>query len=170
MNKRILCSTLVLCLARLTVLAEVQLPRVIDSNMVLQRDQRVPIWGWAEAGEQVTVEFAGQRKRAKADQAGRWQVRLGSLKASAMPADLIVSGSNRLVLTNILVGEVWLCSGQSNMEKPIGEQRGQRPVPNHVEELANSDYPQIRLFKVEKALAASPAKDVQSMDWFRFKG
>jgi sialate O-acetylesterase len=146
--------------------ADVTLPRVIDSNMVLQRGQRLPIWGWAAPGERVTVEFGGQRKAVQADAAGRWEARLASLPASTLPAEMIVTGNNRLVLTNILVGEVWLCSGQSNMEKPIGAQPGQRPVPNHERELAASDYPQIRLFKVEKQLAAVPLADVNSRGWF----
>jgi len=150
----------------LPALAEVTLPRIIDSNMVLQRGQRVPIWGWASPGERVSVEFGTQTKNAKADRNGHWEVRLRSLPASAVPADLVVAGENRIVLTNILVGEVWLCSGQSNMEKPVGEQPGQHPVPQHERELASSDYPQIRLFKVDKGLAAVPAKDVKSQGWF----
>src|SRR5262245_45893652 len=131
-------------------LADVSLPRIIDSNMVLQRGQPVPIWGWAAPGERVTVQFGSQKKSAEADKAGRWEVRRGSLKASAVPSALIIAGANRIVLTNILVGEVWLCCGQSNIEKPIGEEPGQKPVPNYLQELADSDYPQIRLFKVEK--------------------
>jgi len=150
----------------LSALADVTLPRVIDSNMVLQRGQKVPIWGWAEAGERVTVEFGGQKKSAKADASGRWEVRLRSLKASSVPAAMTVAGANRIALTNILVGEVWLCSGQSNMEKPVGQQRGQRPVPNYEQELADSDYPLIRLFKVERQAAASPQQDVKSQGWF----
>jgi rhamnogalacturonyl hydrolase YesR len=167
--KRYLTSTLVwlgLTLSFSQVLADVSLPRILGSNMVLQRGQPVPVWGWAEPGESVTVQFGAQTKTTKADAAGRWQVRLGSLKASAVPADLVVAGGNRIVLTNVLVGEVWLCSGQSNMEKPIGEQPGQKPVPNYEQELASSDYPQIRLFKVEKEMAATPAKDVNSKGWF----
>jgi sialate O-acetylesterase len=168
MNKAIIFTLFSILLRTLCLpaMADVTLPRVIDSNMVLQRGQSVPIWGWADVAEPVTVEFGGQRKRVTADKTGRWQVRLGSLKASSTPAEMTVTGSNRLVLTNILVGEVWLCSGQSNMEKPIGEQGGQRPVPNHQEELASSDYPQIRLFKVEREMAAAPAKDVNSRGWF----
>jgi len=155
-----------LFLACLPALAEVTLPRVVDSNMVLQRGQPVPIWGWAAPGERVTVEFGNQTKHATADRNGRWEVRLKSLTASAVPAEMVVAGDNRIVLTNILVGEVWLCSGQSNMEKPIGQQPGQKPVPNYLEELASSDFPQIRLFKVEKKMAWEPARDVSSKGWF----
>lgn len=159
-------SCLILALASFSALAEVTLPRIIDSNMVLQRGQPVPIWGMAAPGERVTVEFGRQTKSVKADQSGRWEVRLGSLKASGVPAEMVVAGDNRIVLTNILVGEVWLCSGQSNMEKPIGNIGGQKPVPNHLQELENSDFPLIRLFKVEKQMAAAPASDVSSKGWY----
>lgn len=96
--------------------ATVTLPRIIGSNMVLQRDQPVPIWGWAAVGEKVTVRFGKQEKTAIADASGHWQVTLKSLKASEKPEQMVVAGSNTIVLDNILVGEVWLCSGQSNME------------------------------------------------------
>lgn len=158
--------SLAVVLLRLPVLAEVTLPTVFGDNMVLQREQCLRIWGWAEPGEAVTVDFGSQRRRATPDSTGRWQVMLRPLAASSVPAKLIVSGANRLVLTNLLVGDVWLCSGQSNMEKPIGESPRQKPVPNHLEELANSDHPQIRLFKVEKRYAATPQRDVRSQGWF----
>lgn len=145
--------------------ADVTLPHCFGDNMVLQQGQRVPVWGWAAPRERVTVEFAGQSRSATADKAGDWKVRLQPLAVSAAPADLIVAGANRIVLTNVLVGEVWLCSGQSNMEKPIGAQRGQKPVFNYEQELATgNDFPQIRLFKVGIALAATPEKDVKG-DW-----
>jgi sialate O-acetylesterase len=148
-----------------TAFADVSLPWVIDSNMVLQRGQRLPIWGWAAPGERVTVEFAGKAQSTRASAKGQWQVKLAPLPASSQPAGMVITGANRLVLTNILVGEVWLCSGQSNMEKPIGQQPGQHPVPNHLEELAQSDYPHIRLFKAERIVAATPQQDVKSRGW-----
>jgi sialate O-acetylesterase len=167
MIKRFVFTFVCLSAFGLTALADVTLPRIINHNMVLQRGQPVPIWGWAAPGERIAVEFQGQKKSATTDQTGRWEVRLSSLKASSDPAQMVVTGGNRLVLTNILVGEVWLCSGQSNMEKPIGSQSGQKPVLNFEQELANADFPQIRLFKVEKAMAASPLKDVNSRGWFQ---
>lgn len=141
--------------------AEVTLPHILGDNMVLQQGQPVPVWGRAEPGEKVTVEFAGQRKTATANTAGQWGLWLPALKASAVPAEMVVTGGNRVSFTNILVGEVWLCSGQSNMEKPIGEQRGQKPVRNWQDELKSGDqYPMIRLFKAAKVLASTPARDV----------
>ena len=116
--------------------AELALPSVIGSHMVLQRGQPVPIWGWAPPGEKLSVRFAGQTKSATAGADGRWEVRLAPLQTSVRPAELVIAGSETITLTNVLVGEVWFCSGQSNMEKPIGEQRGQKPVFNADQELA----------------------------------
>ena len=148
-----------------SVFASITLPRVLGSNMVLQRDQPVPVWGWAAPGEKISVAFAGQKKSAQADAAGRWEVRLGKLTASATPATMTIAGSESITLTNILVGEVWLCSGQSNMEKPIGQQPGQKPVPNFQQELATGDnYPDIRLFKADRVIASEQKPDVKG-EW-----
>lgn len=122
--------------------AEIKLPKVIGSNMVLQRDLPVPIWGWGEAGEKVTVSFAGQSKSAIVDQQGNWIIRLEKLKANAYPSDLVVEGSNRIELENILVGEVWICSGQSNMEWKVSQ------CANPEKEITTANYPNIRLFDV----------------------
>lgn len=151
--------------AHLVAAQPLTLPGVIGDNMVLQRGQPVPIWGWATPGAKVSVQFAGQMRTATAKADGRWEVRLRSLTASAEPATLTITAGETRVLTNILVGEVWLASGQSNMEKPIGEQRGQLPVVNHEKELAESDYPQIRLFKVTKTVAAQPQSAVTNSGW-----
>ncbi|MEY4386824.1 MAG: hypothetical protein RLY20_2107 [Verrucomicrobiota bacterium] len=160
-----ICLLAILASVPSTVCA-LSLPQVIGNNMVLQQGQPVPVWGWAVPGEKITIEFAGQKKTAKADAAGRWEVRLGKLVASAAPATMTVSGAQTVTLTNILVGEVWLCSGQSNMEKPIGLQQGQKPVPNYQQELATGDsYPNIRLFKAAKTLAPEPARDVKAEGW-----
>ncbi len=146
------------------VLADVSLPHVFGDNMVLQRGQPVPVWGRAAPGEKITVEFAGQRKTATTDSAGKWEVRLRSLKASSQPAEMKISGTNQITLTNILIGDVWLCSGQSNMEKPIGTRPGQKPTRNYLQELAAGDCPQIRLFLIKPAMSDTPVKDIKS-DW-----
>jgi sialate O-acetylesterase len=147
--------------AYLAKLPEIMLPSVIASDMVLQRDMPLPIWGWTTPGSNVTVRFAGQTKTAKAGADGRWDVRLDALPASGKPREMVI---NLITLTNILVGEVWLCSGQSNMEKPIGEQRGQKPTFNYQEELgAANDYPLIRFYKAERTRAFMPARDVKGM-------
>jgi sialate O-acetylesterase len=134
---------------------------VFGDNMVLQQRQAVPVWGWSRPGTEVTVRFAGQSKTVRTDADGRWLVKLGSLKASARPQSMVVESGDTKTFTNILVGEVWLASGQSNMEKPIGVQRGQKPVFNAEQELASANYPQIRIFKVEKALSPTPRPDLE---------
>ena len=146
--------------------AGITLPSVIGSHMVLQRGQPVPLWGWANPGEKISVSFAGQTKSATAGADGRWEVRLAPLPTSATPAELIVVGSETITLTNVLVGEVWLCSGQSNMEKPIGEQRGQKPVFNAEQELASGDnYPLLRLYRAMDHVATNTPQLTARGDW-----
>ena len=85
--------------------------------MLLQRRLEAPVWGWAEAGEEVSVQFAGQEKSATADENGKWMVRLDALEASSKGRALVVKvkGKNTITLTDVLVGDVWICSGQSNL-------------------------------------------------------
>lgn len=137
--------------------AEVSLPRVLGDNVVLQRDLPVPIWGRAAPGEAVTVRFAGQETRTTADSAGAWRVDLDPLPASAEPRELVASGTNTLVLRNILVGEVWLCSGQSNMEYAAGLDYKSIPAASKTDaalaaDIAGPGFPEIRLFRAEKKL------------------
>jgi len=122
--------------------AEVKLPNIIGNDMVLQRDMPVPIWGWADKGEKVTVSFGGETKSVVADGKGKWMVKLSPLKAKEAPAKMTIGGNNKITLDNILVGEVWICSGQSNMEWSI------RSSMNAKEEIAASNHPVIRLFNV----------------------
>jgi sialate O-acetylesterase len=116
-KKHIVYAGIALLLTATLAQAEPRLPRVFGDNMVLQRDMKVPVWGWAEPGEKFTVEFAGRTIQAEADNAGEWSVRLASMKAHAEPRDLKIGN---LTFTNVLVGDVWLCSGQSNMEFRFG--------------------------------------------------
>ncbi len=93
--------------------SKISLPKVISSNMVFQMDKPVPVWGGADAGKVVTVEFAGQKKTAVSDNNGKWIVTLDAMKAGFTPLDLKISTSDfDTTLTNILIGEVWLCGGQ----------------------------------------------------------
>ena len=122
--------------------ADVRLPAIIGDNMVLQRAISVPVWGWADPGEKVTVTLASQTKTATADaETGRWMVRLDSMKEDG-PLEMTVAGKNEITLKNVLVGEVWACSGQSNMGFPV------RGADNAEKEIARADYPSIRLFSV----------------------
>ena len=135
--------------------AAVKLPAVIGDNMVLQRGQSVPIWGWADKGEEVTVAIAGQSVAAKADDNGRWQVSLAKLETGGPLEMTVKSPAGSLTLKNILVGEVWICSGQSNMEMGI------TMANNAKQEIAAADYPQIHLFTVTKTQTKEPATDVK---------
>ncbi len=136
--------------------AEVKCPSIFSDHMVLQRNQAVAIWGEAAAGEAVVVEFAGQSKATKAGTDGRWQVALTPLQASAEARTLTVRGVNTLTFSDVLVGEVWFCSGQSNMEKPLGPRKGQKPTDAYEEELTRADFPAVRLFQVPRYSIAKP--------------
>lgn len=111
-DMRSLCLFLALAL---TARAELKLPAIIGDHMVLQQKQANPVWGWDAPGTEVTVTFAGQTKSAKADADGKWTVKLDAVPANAKPATVTIKGSSTRELKNILVGEVWVCSGQSNM-------------------------------------------------------
>lgn len=125
---------------------EVSAASIFGDSMVLQRDKPVPVWGWAAAGEEVTVEFAGQKVATKTGEDGRWKVALQPMTADATPHDLTITGaSNKQVFHDVLVGEVWLCSGQSNMVWAV------RNCNNAKEEIAAANFPGIRMFTVEYA-------------------
>lgn len=148
-RSRLLPSRLPLLMATLSMAAsislhaEVKLPPAISSHMVLQRDMPVPIWGTADAGEEITVAFADQKKTTQADTTGKWQIKLDPLPASAEPRDLTVSPNHKC--TNVLVGEVWLGSGQSNMAGPVRTYKGKDPALQKT--LDAAPYPRIRLMK-----------------------
>ena len=134
--------------------AEVKLPSVFDDHMVLQQGQKLPIWGWADPGESVTVSVAGQSKKTKAGKDGAWKVHLKPLKASKTPVAFSVKGSNSIEFEDVLVGEVWLCSGQSNMEWRVSQS------DNPKEEIAAGKHPLIRHIKIPHRPSATPEKDV----------
>lgn len=132
--------------------------------MVLQREKPVAIWGTADAGEEITVTFAGQTKTAISDTAGNWQVKLDPLAASALPRKMIIAGSNTIELENILVGEVWLCSGQSNMEYPLDRRLKKYAASQRGEDLAEKELsgeknPLIRFLYVERKMMPVLATD-----------
>lgn len=135
---------------------EIRLPSVIGNNMVLQQKQAVPVWGWADPGEKVTVAIGDNRAAAKAGADGRWRVNLAPMKAQAEPLVMTVTGENgfKISIANILVGEVWLGSGQSNMEWPL------QSSSNGGDWISGANRPTIRLFLVPHAFSATPAADV----------
>lgn len=155
-------AALVVCTARES--HAVTLPRVFGDHMVLQRGVKVPVWGWAAPGERVVVRFAGQEKAATAGDDGRWEVRLDPLEASAEPRELAAAGAETVTFKDVLVGEVWLCSGQSNMEMPVGKAGDPKPTTNADQELRDADLPRVRLLKVARARASKPARDLKG-EW-----
>ena len=146
--------------------AEVKLASPFTDHMVLQRDAKVPIWGTADAGETVTVEFVGQIKSATADANGKWLVKLDPLPASAEPRQLLVRGNRQSAIENlkcddVLVGEVWLASGQSNMDFTMSKKvKYFAGVANEEQEIAAANYPLIRMFTGEAAKAYTPQNRV----------
>jgi sialate O-acetylesterase len=144
--------------------AEVRLPHLLSDNMVLQRDLPVPVWGWAAPNEKVTVRLGKASVSATAGADGQWSVKLPKLVAGG-PYQMTVAGTNTLTLSNILIGEVWVCAGQSNMAKPIGIHPGQLPCINYEKEIAAADYPQIRLMESPPANPRTPADDIAGAQW-----
>ena len=149
------CAALILMGVSAQVRAEVRVPAIFDSNMVLQREMRVPVWGTAHPGEQIAVSFAGQTVVTLAGPDGKWTVRLKAMKATAEPRTLTIKGTNKIELHNVLVGEVWVCSGQSNMEltPPQG-------LINPEPEIAAARWPKIRMLLVQKVVAERPLNDL----------
>jgi len=138
-----------------TTFAEVRLPKIFTDHMVLQQDKPVILWGWADPGETVTAQILQQKQATKANDKGEWKLTLPPLKAGG-PIEIIVTGSNTIKLTDVLVGEVWVCSGQSNMEMGI------KAVQNGDQEIAAADHPNIRLFLIPKTACALPTNDVNA--------
>jgi len=147
---RPLLAALVLSLAALTNLhADVRLPAIFSDHMVLQRDVVVPVWGWADAGEKVTVSIAGQTKTVTADASGKWSVKLDKL-AAGEGLTLIITGKNTNTVNDVLVGEVWLGSGQSNMQMQT------KGVQDIEQEKAAAKFPQLRMFTVKRNEQVTP--------------
>ncbi len=135
--------------------AEVKLPQLFSDNMVLQRDKPIAVWGWANPKEKVEVQFKEQKVSTTASQSGEWKVQLKATEFGG-PYSLTVKGTkNRIEYNNVMVGDVWLCSGQSNMEWPVDASN------NAFQEIAAANYPGIRLFTVEKSMDNVERKDVQ---------
>jgi sialate O-acetylesterase len=140
-------------LAPTLAVADVKMPAIFGDHMVLQRDMSVPLWGTAAPGEMVTVTAGTDKGTATADKDGKWTVKLEKLAASTTPIDVTVAGKNTLTFHDVLVGDVWLCSGQSNMEFGI---RAFMP-PAEFEKISE---PQIRIFGVPKWVASKPESDI----------
>ena len=153
--------------------ADVRLTKAFTDNAVLQRDVPVKVWGYADAGEDVTVKFNGQEVKTTAGENGKWMVELQAMPARNDGSDLVVAGKNEIVLKNVVVGEVWICSGQSNMEMPLSSWN--QILPNGCGRLACTteeligDFSFIRFNRVYHELAASEKEDFNSPGWLECK-
>ncbi|MCE5219533.1 9-O-acetylesterase, partial [bacterium] len=149
--RQIILSLLVLVVALGPAWSDVRLPHVFGSHMVLQRDMAMPVWGWAEPGEQVTVRLSDKAPvTTQAGAEGKWQVTLPAAQAGG-PFQLKVTGRNEIVLDDVVVGEVWVCSGQSNMEMTVQSSN------NAADEIAAANFPLIRQIKVPRVTAGFPS-------------
>jgi sialate O-acetylesterase len=138
-----------------------ELPSIFSDHMILQREQPVPVWGTAEPGVTVTVEFAAQTKTTTVGADGKWRVDLDPMPASSSPRKMTVFLTRNLELgtlnfTNVLVGEVWFCSGQSNMQMPL------RGADNAEAEIAAADHPQIRLYQTPQVFSDHPVEKIDA--------
>lgn len=153
MKKRIDALLIAALLVPACLPAKVKLPAIFGDNMVLQQNKTIEVWGWADKGETVEVSFRNQSYKVKTNQSGNWAVSLPPC-SSGGPYTLNVKGKfNHISLQNIAVGEVWLCSGQSNMEWIV------KNVQNASVEISRANYPQIRAFNVVKAIGTEPKND-----------
>ena len=132
--------------------AEVKLPKIFSANMVVQQKQMMPVWGWAAKGEKVSVALGESKAEATTGEDGKWSVKLMP-PAVGGPYTLTVAGTNSISIPDVLVGEVWVCSGQSNMEWRVSQ------AQNPAEEAAAGDFPKIRMFTVKRNAAEQPQDD-----------
>lgn len=138
--------------------ADVKVARIFSSNMVLQQGLANPLWGWADKNERITIQFAGKTIKIKADKNGKWKTTLPVMEYGG-PYSLVIEGKNKIELNDILIGEVWVCSGQSNMEWVVNN------VNNSDKEIADANYPKIRMFTVPKKTSQFPMNDLEGGQW-----
>src|SRR5512133_2535021 len=139
--------------------AQVVLPPFFNCNMVLQQGIPIPVWGWASPGEKVSVTFNNKTVTTKTGKDGKWKVSLQAMNYGG-PYNMVVKGKNLRTIENILIGEVWVCSGQSNMEFNLSS------ANNAEAEIAASNYPEIRLFTVKKRIAQTPQENLEEGEWW----
>jgi sialate O-acetylesterase len=158
MNLRFCCALL---LASTLARAEVSLPKVFSSHMVLQRGMPIHVWGFASPSEQVTVDFHNTTASASADNLGRWSVYLPPQPAGGGPYTLTVRAANTITLDDVLLGDIWFASGQSNMEMPLAGWPDS-PLKDSEKEIAAANHPDVRLLLVDHDTSEFPLDDVKS--------
>ncbi|WP_020529964.1 sialate O-acetylesterase [Flexithrix dorotheae] len=155
---------LLLVLITSQIQAEIKLPDLFQDKMVLQRNQELIIWGWADKDEKVTVSFNGQTRKTKADKEGKWQVVLNAMPASSEPLEMKVSGKNEITIKNILIGDLWICSGQSNMNYIIER------FSYAEKEAKSANFPLLRMITVEKEFSVIEEKELTTGKWIEAVG
>ena len=144
----------------ITATAQVRLPRLVRDSMVLQRDAAINIWGWAEKNEKVTVKFNGKSFKTTTGAAGKWSIQLSPMKAGG-PYTMDIIASNKITLSDILVGDVWICSGQSNLVHQM-----ELHSIRYADEIAQANYPAIRHFWIPTmADMRGPQDDLPAGYW-----
>ncbi|HEX6182215.1 MAG TPA: sialate O-acetylesterase [Chitinophagaceae bacterium] len=138
--------------------ADVSLPHIFSDHMVIQRDKPIQVWGWAAPGENVKVELASVSQTVKTGKDGKWKIALPQMSAGG-PYTLTVTGKNTMQFTDVMIGEVWLCGGQSNMEWPLSS------AMNAKQEISDANYPMIRQIKVPRTSELSPKDDIKDASW-----
>lgn len=150
--------------AKLSLSAQVKLPALVSDNMVLQQNAKVNLWGWASPNQKINIQlgWANFPVNVTADAEGNWKTTVETPKGGETAYNITIEASNKITLKNILIGEVWLCSGQSNMFFPVGREEGtwKTGVKNYEEEVKNAVFPNIRLFTVALNASAKPLEDV----------
>ena len=151
---------LILLLSAFTASGQIRLPQLIGDGVVLQREQEVKLWGWASPGERISIEIAGERLKTRANGSGQWSVMLPAQSAGG-PFEMRLSGKNEITVADVLFGDVWLCSGQSNMETPVSRVKAEYP-----EEFVEADYPSIREFNVPRGTdLTGPQERLTGGEW-----
>jgi sialate O-acetylesterase len=149
---------------KLAATGQVKLPSLVGDNMVLQQNSKVNLWGWASPNEKINIQLGWQTTpvEIRSNPDGTWKTAVNTPQGSEKSYEITIEASNKIILQNILIGEVWICSGQSNMYFPVGKQEGtwKTGVKNYEEEIANANFPNIRLFTVFTKAFQKPLDDV----------
>ena len=171
MRKPSLCSAflfaiLINVLGSLSLAAQTRLPALLSDNMCLQQETEVTIWGWDSPGQKIRVMPSWEQSEYETvtNKSGKWSLKVATPSATTRAQTLKVIGSQEIVIQNILIGEIWLCSGQSNMDRELGMRSGQKPIVNFWETAQAANTPTLRLFIVKKALSATAKEDCEG-EW-----
>lgn len=157
--------TVLFLIQSVTSIGQIKLPKLISNGVVLQRDSKIPVWGWASPNEKITIHFNKKNYKTTASNEGTWEIELPIMKAGG-PYTMYISGKNSIEIKDILIGDVWLCSGQSNMEHQLF-----RHDVIYANEIATANYPEIRHYKVPKTISISGEKeDLEGGNWQKAVG